>query len=371
MTGVINQIVLKTAAHCNLNCTYCYLYNHEDSTWKTRPRLMSEEVFARTLSVIRDYCTARRGHRVELLFHGGEPTLMGVSRFEACVSLANEVLGPALGGIGIQTNGTRLSDRWASIFLRHKVFVGISIDGPPEIHDSVRINHAGRGSYAQIRRGLAILQSAGIQPSILAVINAGISGLSVYDHLRSLDVKRISFLLPDVSHDNKQRRYGGYGPTPVADFLLPIFDAWFGADDADMVIDPFWGLLSSLLGGRGRNDAFGNPLQPYVIIETDGSIEPLDALRVCTNGITKTELNVFTHRLDDIATGSSLLNKAVHEGFRLSPVCQSCAERTTCGGGYLPHRFSRANGFDNPTVWCADILKLLSHIRRRIRQRVH
>jgi uncharacterized protein len=176
----------------------------------------------------------------------------------------------------------------------------------------------------------------------------------------------LNFLLPDVSHDNKERFYGGRGPTPVADYLIPAFDAWFDDDDPNFRIRLFWGVIRMIMGGEGETDAFGNPLMSYVVVETDGAIEPLDALRACDDGITRNSLNVQRNGFDELHLGQPLLHRIVHEGMPLSALCQACRERDVCGGGYLPHRYARATGFDNPSVWCADILKLLTHIRSRI-----
>src|SRR5207244_593271 len=103
----------------------------------------------------------------------------------------------------------------------------------------------------------------------------------------------------------------------------------------------------------------------YLVIETDGTMHALDALRACEDGITESGLNVFEHGFDDLDKGMPLLHELVSEGIPLCSTCTSCAERKVCGGGYLPHRYSSANGFDNPSAWCDDILKLLLHIRTR------
>src|SRR5207244_3633142 len=130
----------------------------------------------------------------------------------------------------------------------------------------------------------------------------------------------------------------------------------------------FSDLLRLLMGGQPETDAFGNGKMSYVVIETDGSIEALDTLRVCEDGIAKSGLNVLHNGLDDLRFGRPLLYQAIYKGFPLAPVCNRCVERDICAGGYLPHRYARANGFANPSVWCADILKLLRHIRERLRQ---
>lgn len=128
----------------------------------------------------------------------------------------------------------------------------------------------------------------------------------------------------------------------------------------------FWDLLRKLMGGDSETDAFGNPRMGYAIVESDGSIEPLDALKVCDSELTQMGLNVLTHSFDDTPLGRPLLHALVNDGLPLPDACQPCPERKVCAGGYLPNRFSKARGFNNPSVWCADILKLIAHIREVI-----
>lgn len=366
MAARITSVVLKIAERCNLNCSYCYMYNHEDQTWRERPRLMSDRVYDATLRAIRDYSAGHPGPEMTLIFHGGEPLLVGKNRFDELCRRASEVLTQPPVRFSVQTNGTLVDDEWARIFIRHQVHVGVSIDGPPEIHDASRVNHAGHGSHARAVRGLRRLQEAGLTPAVLCVVEPGADGLAIYDHFRSLGVSTMNFLLPDVSHDHKQRLYGGRGPTPVADYLIPIFDRWFADDDAEIRVRIFWGLLRMLMGGHGETDAFGNPPMRYLVVESDGSIEPLDALKVCEPGLTQVGLNVLRHGFDDLQLGKPLLHQLVTEGLPLPTACKPCPEKDICGGGYYPNRYSKTNGFDNPSVWCADILKLMRHLRAHI-----
>lgn len=366
MNNLLNAVVLKIVARCNLNCSYCYMYNHEDQSWQERPKFISDKVYAATLRAIKDYCSLRLGHKMYIVFHGGEPTLIGKERFTALCRLAKETLGDSLLGLSIQTNGTLIDDDWAQIFVAHQVVTGVSIDGPKEVHDAVRVNHTGHGSHSRAVRGLRKLQEAGMDPAVLCVVDPGADGLAIYRHFRDLGVRTMNFLLPDVSHDNKERFYGGRGATPVGDYLIPIFDHWFAEDNAEIRIRLFWGLLRMMMGGVGETDAFGNPAMHYVVVETEGSIEPLDALKVCEAGLTQVGLNVLKHGFDDLKGGRPLLHQLVNEGLPLPTGCCSCPEKDICGGGYYPNRYSRAKGFDNPSVWCADILKLIAHLRAHI-----
>ena len=365
---MIHAVILKVAARCNLNCGYCYVYNHEDKGFRQRPPFIADDVFDHAMRAVAAYCDRRQGHQMSITFHGGEPTLIGPGRFDQLAMRAKELLGERLKGLSMQTNASLINKAWLTVLCRHRVQVGVSLDGPQAIHDMHRVDHLGRGSYEHTVAGLAKLQQAGLDPGLLCVVNPASSGLDVYRHFRSLGLPRMDFLLPDATHDSRARLYGHLGPTPVADYLIPIFDEWFDEDDPGIRIRLFTDLLRLLMGGLPDSDAFGSTPMSYVVVETDGSIEALDALRVCEDGIARSGLNVRSSNFDDLSVGRPLVYHALHEGFPLCDTCRRCPERETCGGGYLPHRFARANGFDNPSVWCADILALLTHIRARLDQ---
>ncbi len=366
MPGRIDHVVLKVAGLCNLDCSYCYVYKHEDHGYRERPRFISDATYRAALAAMRRHCDTTGQDRMGVIFHGGEPTLVGAERFEWMLREAKAVVGPRLGRLSIQTNGTLLDGAWTRVLAGHGVSVGISLDGPADIHDAQRVDHGGRGSHASAVAGLLRAQRAGLSASVLCVIQPGRSGLEAYRHFRSLDVSRMDFLLPDVSHDTHRAWYGRFGPTPVADYLLPILDAWMDEDDPGVRIRIFDNLFAALLGGTGATDGFGNPQMGYLVVETDGSIEALDALRVCAEGIQKSGLNVRTHGFGDLEQGLPLVHQLVHSRMPLSPTCQACSEVACCGGGYLPHRYSRKRQFDNPSVWCADILKLIARMREYV-----
>jgi uncharacterized protein len=176
----------------------------------------------------------------------------------------------------------------------------------------------------------------------------------------------MNFLLPDVSHDEFGTFYGHLGASPVADYLLPIFDEWFDRDDPTLEVSICWELIERLLGGPGLSDVFGNPRLKYFVVETDGTIESLDALKVGREGLADTGLNVLRNGLADLAGQSTLASRSITDGFPLAAQCVDCERVHACGGGYLPHRYSAKNGFDNPSVWCRDLKKLFAHVENRI-----
>src|SRR5258708_40003435 len=113
MLANINAVVLKLASHCNLNCSYCYVYNHEDQGYKTRPKFISDQTYGALLWRMLEYSSSRdERHSWTLSYHGGEPTLVRLHRFRRLVRMAHELLGKRLALINMQTNATFLDPRW-------------------------------------------------------------------------------------------------------------------------------------------------------------------------------------------------------------------------------------------------------------------
>ncbi len=370
MPALIRSLVVKIAQRCNLNCSYCYVYNHEDKSYRRRPVFMSRQIFGALVDRIQAYLETQPDHELDLIFHGGEPMLLPPDELDAWLSDAARQLGTKV-RYGLQTNGTLVSERWLQVLKKHRISPAISIDGTPEVHDAFRVDHAGKGSYNKVVDGLRKLIDAGLDPGALCVINPGHAGIEVYRHLRSLGLKRINFLLPDATHDSKPLLYGKLGPTCVADYLIPIFDEWFEEDDPEIIVKLFVEVLRLLFGGTPLTDNFGASLdgQSYLIIESDGSIHGTDVLKICYEGASDTGLNVLENGFDDLPRSSPLVFQIIDRGVPLCETCLACPEREICRGGAMAHRYSRAREFDNPTAWCADMLKLIDHIRGAVATR--
>jgi uncharacterized protein len=328
---------------------------------------MSDAVFDATVERIRRHCLLSGQQLVMLLFHGGEPTLVGAKRFESMCRRAYRALdGLAEVAVSIQTNALLIDETWTRVFRDHQVQVGVSIDGPKEIHDKFRVDHGGHGSHDRTVRGLDRLREAGIPFTILSVVQLGADPLPIHHHLLGLGCKSMSYLLPAYTHETIGPIREHFGPTPCADFLVPIFDDWWFNSTIDIKIREFWNIGRLILGGPSEVDSVGNPPLRFVAIETDGSIEGLDKLRCCEDAMTNTGLNVFSADFRDVEKVSAF-HAAAMTGIPLSATCAACPEGSTCAGGYLPNRYSRERQFDNPSVWCADLLLLFGHIRNRLR----
>ena len=363
--STLNHIV-KIASRCNLNCSYCYVYNQADSTWRARPAVMSRETFSATVERIRRHCLLSGQISVEILFHGGEPTLVGSERFAWMCALARERLKDvARVTLAMQTNATRLSHSWLAVLREHSVQIGISLDGPKEINDAFRVNHRGLGSHDAVVRGIELLREAGLEFEILSVVQPGADPLAIHNHFLELGCSSISYLLPSYTHDTVAPVREKFGPTPCADFLIPIFDDWWFRRSINVSIREFRNLARVILGGSSLLDSIGSPRLGFMCVDTDGSMQGLDKLRSCEDGLSSIPLNVHDADFEEIARASPF-HADVMRGLPLPTACRACPERETCAGGYLPNRYSKARGFDNPSVWCADLLALFRHARMRL-----
>jgi uncharacterized protein len=361
------SFVLKVVSRCNLDCTYCYVYNKGDDTWRHRPPVMPDHVLDAAINRIEEWCRYSGQQDVRITFHGGEPLLAGKPRFaDWCSRIQSRLAHTVRVALNVQTNGTLLDAEWARIFAQHNCEVGVSIDGPSAIHDKQRVDHRGRGSHAQVVSGIKSLHDAGLDVAALCVIQFGVDSVAVHRHISSLGIDNVNYLLPDFTHDEISRVRAQYGTTPCADYLIPIFEDWWVNGSLDTRITIFWAIARLVLGGQSIIDLLGNKPFGFVFIEADGAIEGLDVLRVCRHGMAETGLNVLADAIGELGRLSDLHRAAIFDGVPLPDGCSGCPEATTCAGGYLPHRWSAESAFNNRSVWCADLLALFGHIRGRL-----
>lgn len=155
-------------------------------------------------------------------------------------------------------------------------------------------------------------------------------------------------------------------PIPVtdyADWLVSIFDRWL-ADGCPMRVRTFDSIISTARGGPALTESLGLEPSDLLVVETDGTYEQADSLKVAFDGAAATGMNVFRHSVDEVARHDGIT--ARRTGLAgLCATCRACPVVTICGGGLYAHRYRTGAGFDNPSVFCADLKKLIEHIGRR------
>lgn len=374
----INTAVVKIASRCNINCRYCYMYNKGDDSFLEQPKIMDRDTVIAIMKKVKVHCFIHSTFSFHFIFHGGEPMLAGLDFVVFFIEQAKKMLSPEITPtFSFQTNGTLIDDDWCDLLARYRVGIGISLDGTREVNDKERIDHKGRGTYDSVVRGIETVRqnerckAQGISPGILSVIDVDSDPMVVYENFKSLKLRSISFLFPDNHYESLPKGYGTESKgepkkTPYADWLLQIFQSWFYDTSPDKPgINIFRQIMDILLGNDYTYDYFGRGTINLVVIETNGDIEPADSLKICGNGFTKTGLNILRNTLDDVFQ-SDMIALYVFSKKLLAKKCLICPVNDICGGGFLPHRYSKINGFNNPSVYCADLVKLITGMQNII-----
>jgi uncharacterized protein len=347
------------------------MYNKGDESFRSQPKRMDPATVSALLSRVASYCAEEKLDKITFVFHGGEPLLAGMGFFRQFITQARTILASGIEpAYMMQTNGTLLTNEWFDFFRECNVHFGISLDGPKAINDRNRINHDGAGSYSLVRRTLdAVLldkQLRHLFGGILTVVDLTANPLEIYHHWRDIGIQQCDFLLPDATYDNPSLGLSMDGSsTPYADWLITIFDEWFSREDTRFSIRLFETIINLLFDPNAGNDSLGGTENGVLVIETDGGIEPVDVLKICGDSFTKLGLNVKTHEIRD-AFSSELVRLYQKGAAGVCDACRSCPVVKVCGGGYLPHRYSSRNSFENPSVYCRDLMKLITHVRTRV-----
>ncbi|RBL89648.1 radical SAM protein [Chitinophaga flava] len=369
-----SYLVIKVSSRCNLNCTYCYMYNLGDMTYKNQPKVMSDEVADAVIQKAAAHAYERKLKKFQMSFHGGEPLLAGMNFFENFIRKARNVFSsyniPL--NFSIQTNGILLNQEWCDFFNEHKVAIGISLDGNETTNDKNRVYHNGKGSYKDVVKGIKALQHSGhnLSGGILTVIDLETDPADLYRHFKELDIVYLDLLFPDSNYAHPYLEYQWATSTAYADWLIRFYDAWYyDTDQYRPKIRLFENISHGIVGRYQSSDFLGNHENQVLVIETDGNIEPVDVLKICGDGFTKQGVNVLTHSIED-SFSKDLIKLYNQSHLVLHEKCQRCPVQNICGGGYLPHRYSNENEFDNPSIYCRDLMKIINHIRNRVVEKI-
>ncbi|GAA4219781.1 uncharacterized protein FHR32_000472 [Streptosporangium album] len=364
------QFILKIHSRCDLACDYCYMYEMADQSWRSRPRQMSPATVAAVATRIAEHVHAHALPTVEVVLHGGEPLLAGQEPIREVVSSIRSAVGPsARVDVSLQTNATLLDTAYLELFAELNVRIGVSLDGDAEMHDRNRRRPGGGGSHAAVVAALDRLSSSPFRhlfAGLLCAVDLRNDPIATYEALLEFDPPAVDFLLP---HGNWSApppgRVPGSDATPYADWLITVFDRWYGSPRQPTRIRLFGEIMHLLLGGVSTNEQVGLSPAGMVVVETDGGIEQSDILKSAYDGAASTGLHVARDPFDAALALPSVAARQIGE-LALAPQCTACPVARVCGGGLYAHRYRAGSGFANPSVYSPDLLRLITHIRRAV-----
>jgi uncharacterized protein len=371
MVQPFRQFILKVHSRCDLACSYCYVYQHVDQTWRHRPVQMPEDVVAATARRIAQHARRHRVPRLRVILHGGEPLLAGPDRLAAIIETLRAAIDAEVDlQLAIQTNGVRLNAEFLELFLRLGVRVGVSLDGGLATHNRRRMFAHGGSSFAHVAAALGLLRQRRYRPvygGALCVIDLANDPVEVFHGLAAFEPPMIGLALP---HGNWVHPPPGrpvdQQVTPYGDWLVRFFDAWYGSPVRSVAVRPFDAIIAMLLGGDSDTDGFGTTPTAAVTVDTDGSIQHSDSLKTTEQHAPETGLNVRTDAFD--AALELPLIRAEQRSLATVPAgCRPCPIMEICGGGLFAHRFGHDGGFDHPSVYSPDLIRLITHVAQRVR----
>ncbi len=271
------SLLVKPASwRCNLRCRYCFYLKKEGVYDSAKsPLYMSDEVLKTMLE---------KFMRIDLPVHGigwqgGEPTLMGLDFFKRAVHYQQKFgsSGKVVSN-GLQTNGTLLDDTWCRFLKEYNFLVGLSIDGPPEIHDINRLTPDGRGSHRLVMRGLEALQRNQVEFNVLTLVNQSNQDhpLLIYNYLKELGVNYQQYIeCVEFGPDGELSPFA-VDPIKWGEFLCAIFDEWYEHDVRRISIRLFDSILTRLVDNYTNVCAMGSDCRQYFVVEHNGDVYPCD-----------------------------------------------------------------------------------------------
>ena len=355
------QFILKVHSRCNLSCSYCYVYEMADQGWQGLPKQMTLATVDKAVSRIAEHARQHDLPSVEVILHGGEPLLARAQWISQLVgSLRARV--PTQVDVSMQTNGTLLNRANLEVLKRLGVRVGVSLDGDAEATARHRHYANGRSSFDAVADGLYRLDSPefrGMYSGILCTIDLDNDPVTTYEALLKFNPPAIDLLLP---HANWNCLPPGSG---YADWLIKVFERWYGAPAQETRIRMFTELIQLVLGQPGALEGLGLLPSTLIVVDTDGAIKQLDSLSSAYDGAADLGLHVFTNPFDAALDHPTTVARQIGiDG--LSAECQACSLVQICGGGLYPHRYHAKDGFLNRSVYCADLTKFITHVRHRV-----
>jgi uncharacterized protein len=367
---------------CNLNCEYCFYLEKKALFGPGTKYWMPDNVLS---AFIKSYITAQPTPVVEFVWQGGEPTLLGIDFFKRVVELQKPFVGRKTITNSLQTNGTLLTDKWCAFLKKHNFMVGISLDGPKEIHDRYRKDRKGKGTFDQVLRGLKLLQDHRVEYNVMACVarETAKRPLDIYRFLKGEDVEFIQFTpiverMPNACDSQLGLRLAGPAaldrveaqseitpwtviPEEYGDFLIAIYEEWVRHDVGKVFVMNFEWALNAWIGNPSPICVHAKQCGHSLVIEHNGDIFACDHC-------------VYPqYRLGNIMTDklSGMVDRSLQSGFGIAKEralprwCRECDVVAACQGGCPKHRFAKTL-YNEPGLHylCAGYKKFFFHIRK-------
>lgn len=369
----IHVLTKPTGAICNLNCSYCFFLDKEQLYPGSKFR-MSDEVLE---TYIRQLIETHQTPEVTVAWQGGEPTLMGLDFFRKAIAYQEKYRKPGMTFENtLQTNGTLLNEEWCKFFKKNNYLIGLSLDGPRQLHDANRVDKGGGGTFDRVMRGLKLLQKHQVEYNILTTVNRVNADhpLEVYRFLR--DEVRTTWIqfIPVVERLDEtgstlyqvgdQVSDRSVTPEQFGNFLNTIFDEWIRRDVGQVFVQTFEAAARSWMGLPSGMCVFSPTCGHGVALEHNGD------LYACDHFVEPDYLlgNIQQSHLANLVGSDRQYQFGRDKLETLPQSCQTCEVRFACHGECPKNRFlSTPDGEPGLNYLCAGYKAFFTHIDRPLR----
>ncbi len=359
---------------CNLDCTYCFYLEKERLYPGRQDWAMSPEVLE---SFVRQYIAASTHDQVVFAWQGGEPTLLGVEYFERILALQRRYADGKVIENAIQTNGILLDRRWADFLAENRFLVGVSIDGPADLHDVYRRNKGGQATHAAVERSIQLLRSNGVAINTLTTVNRanGDDPLAVYRYLKSIGSDFMQFipvveratpmpsrdglvLIGPVAVDSAEVTPWSVRPRQYGEFLCALFDEWVRCDVGTTFVQLFEVALQMWLGMESSLCVFGETCGNALAMEHQGDLYSCDHYVYPEHRLG----NIIETSLEALARSPQQVEFGQAKKLNLPRECVECEVVAACNGECPKHRFMPASdGTMRLNYLCAAYKRFFPH----------
>ena len=358
-----------TGAICNLDCAYCFFLDKELLYPGSKFR-MSDELLEQ---YIRQLIESHQTDQVTVAWQGGEPTLMGLDFYRRAMALEEKYRRPGMTFLNtMQTNGTLLDDEWCAFFKEHNFLIGISIDGPRELHDVYRVDKGGAPTFDKVMRGIRLLQKHGVEYNILTTVNRvnGDHPLEVYRFIRDEIGADWMQFIPVVERINEDGRTLYQEGTTVSErsvrpeqfghFLSAIYDEWVQNDVGRVYVQTFEAALRNWLGmGQSGMCVFNETCGQGLAIEHNGD------LYACDHFVEPNYFlgNIQQEHMIELVASPQQLKFGQDKLDTLPQYCLDCDVRFACHGECPKNRFlTTPDGEEGLNYLCAGFKHFFQHV---------
>ncbi len=342
----VELLIKPTSYNCNLNCVYCF-YKKTSRLYGEGKHRMNYETLEKLISEAINYS---EGGPCIFSWQGGEPLLAGTEFFKKVIEYQKKYGKPGQKiSNSIQTNGTLINEEWIRLFKEYNFFIGISLDGPREIHNYYRKDFRGKGSFNRVMEGLSLLKKAGVEFNILSTIGKETSKYpeKIFNFFLSNQLHFIQFI-PAVDRDIKKKKMADFSvqPDEYGNFLCKIFDMWWNDGNPYVSIRLFDNIVEILLGIEASSCMFKSECGSYVVVESNGDVYPCDFFVHKEWKLGNIWENSFAELFEKVKLKFGKLKK-------LSPQnCRNCQWNFICNNGCLWFRWVKNGNLEDIDYFC-------------------